>query len=40
MTKIVTATMAAMLADGGELDVDTPVREFLPDIWPMPFAAV
>ena len=40
MTKIVTATMAAMLADRGELDVDTPVREFLPDIWPMPFAAV
>ena len=40
MTKIVTATMAAMLADRGELDVDTPVRELLPDIWPMPFATV
>lgn len=40
MTKIVTATMAAMLADRGELDFDTPVREFLTDIWPTPFAAV
>ena len=40
MTKIVTATMAAMLADRGELDPETPVREILTDIWPTPFAAV
>jgi len=34
MTKIATATTAALLADRGELDLDAPVAHYLGDVWP------
>jgi CubicO group peptidase (beta-lactamase class C family) len=40
MTKIATATAAMVLAERGQLDLDSPVRELLPDVWPGDFDGV
>ncbi len=39
-TKIATATAAMILAEGGSLDLDTPVTTYLGDRWPAAFSQV